>query len=84
MFYTIGHTKNYLSVLNQPDTHVFKSVGGYAFLTLEDAQRRIIEEGKEGEWSIFGLNAEPDQLQPSSNGWWHELKEQAEIFLLTP
>lgn len=82
MFYTIGHTKNYLNAFQQPGARVFKNMGGYVFLTREEAQRRIIEEGKEGEWSIFGLKAEFHQLQPSSDGWWHELKEQAEIFLL--
>lgn len=82
MLYTIGHTDNYLKVLKQPETRVFKSVGGYAFLTKEDAQRRIVEEGKTDEWRVFGLRADQNQIKPSADGWWYELIEQAEIILL--
>jgi len=68
MLYTIGHTNNYLKVFNQPETRVFKNVGGYVFLTQEEAQRRIIEEGKIDEWSVFGLNADESQIKPTTNG----------------
>jgi hypothetical protein len=82
MMYTIGHTENYLKVLRQPGTQVLKNVGGYVFLTQDEAERRIAEEGQTGNWSVFGLKADPSQIKPSENGWWHELIEQAEVVLL--
>ena len=63
---------------------ISKKAGGYAFLTPEDAQQRIREEGKAQEWSIFGLDAAWSQTQPDPDGgWWSLLKNDALIIPLT-
>lgn len=82
MLYTIGHTKNYMDAIASYG-HISKKAGGYVFLTYEDALKRIEEEGKTKEWSVFGVKAEEAQTQPDPNGgWWSLLTEDAVIILL--
>jgi hypothetical protein len=82
MIYTIGHTKNYMEAISAYG-QISKKAGGYAFLIPEDAQRRIEEEGKAQEWSIFGLDAAWSQTQPDpEGGWWSLLTEDALIIPL--
>jgi hypothetical protein len=94
VIYTIGNIENYILAMAM-NGKVFKQgkrtdsdgtnayPGGYAFLTYEDAQRRITEEGKVGKWGVFGLNANWEtDTEPATDGWWHNLKIDAEIVIL--
>lgn len=82
MIYTIGHTKNYMEAVSAYG-QISKKADGYAFLTPENAQRRICEEDKEQEWSVFGLDADWSQTQPAPDGaWWSLLTDEALIIPL--
>jgi hypothetical protein len=98
MIYTIGHKENYLAAIAERGTvhkigkrepnmraEIYPNgyPGGYAFLTIEDAQRRIVEEGKVGEWDVFGLEADwESDTEPAPNGWWHNLLFDAALIVL--
>lgn len=69
MIFTIGHTKSYQTALKmaagdgrplrkQGKTDDYS--GGYAFLSKEDAEKRIAEEYDE-DFSVFGLDADWDK-----------------------
>ena len=97
MIYTIGHKTNYLAAIqregviqkvgkrlpgedpNYPDGYP----GGYAFRTLEDAARGLLEEDKSGKWGIFGMDADWERdTELADDGWWHHLLKDADIIVL--
>lgn len=97
MIYTIGHRENYLKNIERygtiqklgrlapgvDDRYPEGYPGGYAFKTLEDAQRGLIEENPSGTWAVFGIEADWDQdTAPDSDGWWHSLLKDADIIVL--
>lgn len=59
-------------------------IGGYCFLTQEDARRRIDEAYADRGFAIFGLNAdwETDTYPNPEGGWWHNLLIDADIIVL--
>lgn len=89
MIYTVGNREHYLQGLAAPPPGGFMKLGrrggypgGYAFLTREDAQRRIEETG-ETQWAVFGLDADWERdTVPSQNGWWHALVNDRPILAL--
>jgi len=96
MIYTIGHTQTYTNALaNAPESGLFKMgrtgpteehpdgyPGGYAFICIADAQRRIDEAYVGRGFSVFGLDAEWSNTVKAENGWWHHIIEDARIILL--
>jgi hypothetical protein len=87
--YTIGHRANYLKAIAQSDTGTIKKLGkskdypgGYAFLTREDAERRIQEAYANRGFAVFGLKAHWEHDTEPSTGWWHNLLRDAEIIVL--
>ena len=95
MIYTIGHEANYQKAIADSPYHGISKVGktigpqgepysgGYAFQTIEDAERRIVEEGKVGVWAVFGLDADWEQdTEPTAAGWWHYLLRDAAVIVL--
>lgn len=56
--------------------------GGYAFQTVEDAQRRIDEAYPESGYAVFGLDTTWENTYPASDGWWCLLIEDAPIIVL--
>lgn len=102
MIYTIGNGESYrkgIKVLGKEfkkvgynDVHKHPFIekdyaGGYAFLTKEDAQRRIDEifkrDGKSYGFEVFGLEADWEKdTAPSNNGWWHFLLTDSKIVLV--
>lgn len=57
--------------------------GGYAFLTAEDAQRRIDEAYPEQGFAVFGLLADWEtDTEPAKDGWWHNLLRDAALVVL--
>ena len=93
MIYTIGSAKSYLDAMLASGEVVHKSgagspagyIGGYAFKTIEDAQRRIDEYGDSPyQFSIFGLDADWEKdTVPNDEGWWHNLTKDAPLIVLT-
>jgi len=94
MIFTIGNRKNYLQFImdygvpeklgKQPPNERFPDgyPGGYAFLTMADAERRIQEAGYR-DFAVFGLDADwQEDTEPSTDGWWHNLLVDADIVLL--
>lgn len=94
MIYTIGHRDNYLKAIAKTGT-IWKLgkhepgedypdgyPGGYAFQSIEDAQRRIDEAYPEHGFAIFGLSATWEDTEPSKDGWWNNLLTDAEIVVL--
>lgn len=82
MIYTIGNEKKYLATMKRGT--VKKIAGGYAFLTVEDAQRRIEEVGEVGCWAVFGVDADWEHdTVPSPSEWWRLLARDADIVVLT-
>lgn len=94
MIYTIGHKVNYLNAIEKHGTiqklgkkppgddpdYPNGYPGGYAFRTLEDARRGLVEEDKHGTWAIFGIDADWEQdTEPSNDGWYHHLIRDADI-----
>ncbi len=81
MIYTIGHTKNYERMFRDPNVgQVFKMPGGYAFKTVDEAQRRIDELNMNDFWSIYQMNATMEDTTPDpTGGWWRVLKTDAAI-----
>lgn len=98
MIYTIGHKQSYIkAIADSPDGTIDKLgkqspcerfpdgyPGGYAFQSIEDAQRRIDEEYPTNGFIIFGLKADwkNDTEQNQNGGWWHNLLNDAEIVVL--
>jgi hypothetical protein len=88
--YTIGHKRSYLRAIAESDNGTIIKLGksnnrpgGYAFLTYEDAERRIEEAYAEREYAVFGLKAHwKYDTEPSPIGWWHNLLRDAEIIVL--
>lgn len=72
MIYTIGNRQNYLEAIERSG-RIFKAEGGYAFQSIADAERRIVECDKVGEWAVWGLHADWSDTRPAADGWWHEL-----------
>lgn len=97
MIYTIGHKENYLkAIADSPDGKIHKVgkcepcerfpqgyEGGYAFLSIEDAQKRINEAYPERGFAVFGLLASWEDTEPNPNGWWHNLLKDSEIIVLS-
>lgn len=79
MIYTIGDEKSYreafekygnLRKTGKNDDYE----GGYAFLTAEDAQRRIDEAYSDKGFAVWSLDADWEKdTYPSPSGWWHNL-----------
>lgn len=69
---------------HQEHWHEVDYIGGYAFLTVTDAQQRIVEAYPERGFSVFGLLAEwdVDTYPNPDGGWWHNLLKDAEIICL--
>ena len=98
MIYTIGYEQNYLkAIADSPDGTIQKTgkrapceqfpngyEGGYAFQSIEDAQRRIGGEYPTSGFAVFGLKAKWEtDTEPNQNGeWWHNLLNDAEIVTL--
>ncbi len=92
MIYTLGHRPSYIKALrsaaaiNKPLKKVGRSEGypgGYAFKTVNDAERRIAEKYVEKDYAVFVLLADWDKdTVPSEEGWWHALVNSAPIVLL--
>lgn len=92
MIFTIGHRESYLSAfaergrvwkLGRGSKHAQPGyVGGYAFRTADDARRRIAE-ARYHEFEVFGLGAAWNRdTSPSSSGWWHHLRRDAQAYVL--
>ena len=95
MIFTIGHQKNYLKAIafsgaiykvgRRAPCDEFPNgyAGGYAFASIEDAQRRI-EEAYEGRgFAVFGLLADwESDTEPSSDGWWRNLVTDALVVVV--
>lgn len=79
MIYTIGHKSSYQEAIEKYGS-ITKLEGGYAFKSVEDAQKRIQEHGKEELWVVWGLAAswESDTQQDGDN-WWHILNKEVPI-----
>jgi len=84
--YTVGHEKVYdREAILQGDkfeklgkTDIYP--GGFACETPEDARRLITEFEKQGKWAVYELEADWDKdTEPSENGWWHALINDARI-----
>jgi len=97
VIYTIGHVENYLkAIADSPDGAIKKLgrcepgerfpdgyTGGYAFKTVEDAQRRIDEAYPDRGFGVFGLDAEWEMdTTQNTNGWWHNLVNSSGIIVL--
>lgn len=98
MIYTIGHRVNYLKAMQEVGGSIRKLgkrgsgehtdfpmgyPGGFAFQTIEEAQRAIEEHDKLGEWGVFGLEADWEiDTEPSPDGWWHNLLRDATIIVI--
>jgi hypothetical protein len=96
MIYTIGHEESYMQAIAKSETGVIQKTGrlkaddyggpysgGYAFQTLEDAQRRIDEAYSEQGYIVFGLNADWEHdTEPAYDGWWHYLIHHSDIVIL--
>lgn len=97
MIYTIGHKENYLAAIREHgaiqklgrrppgffDDYPDGYPGGYAFKTIEDAKRGLVEEDEHVTWAVFGLEAEWERdTTPAKDGWWHELLNDANIIVL--
>lgn len=92
MVYTVGNRGQYKKLLAQTDGNVKKVGvrlvgsksypqgygGGYAFQTIEDAQRFLDEHGYD-DYAVFGLQTTWDNTYPTPDGWWHYLVEDAAI-----
>lgn len=99
MIYTIGHEQVYLeAIADSPDGMIQKMgrrgpckqfpdgyEGGYAFQSIEDAQRRIDLEYPTRDFVVFGMRAnwETDTEPNREDGWWHNLLNDAEIVRLS-
>ena len=60
LIYTIGHTENYLRAIAKAaiaGESIYKCAGGYAFQTVEDAARRMVETGHTDDWSVWEMDA---------------------------
>jgi len=98
MMYTIGNGDGYRDGIKkfgkkflkvgQNDAHRYPHVsknypGGYAFLSKEDAERRIAEilkkKGTDYGLEVFGLEAEESDTIQSFHGWWRRLINDALI-----
>ena len=93
MIYTIGHRKSYLQsfrdygevtkIGRKADLHGEPYIGGYAFKTLDDANKRIREAYPDRDFIAFGLEAKWDEdTTPSKDGWWHHLLVDSYVTLL--
>lgn len=100
MIFTIGHTASYLNAIaNSPDGKIQKTgriepgenddfpngyIGGYAFESAKDAQRRIDEAYPDRQFGVFGLDAdwEKDTIPNPDGGWWHNLINDSDIIVL--
>lgn len=90
MIYTIGNRDIYLRFLFQYGEDFFKVgsrndyPGGYAFQSVEDAERCISERHYNSDYMVFGLLAdwEDDTIPDPGGYWWHVLKNDARIVLL--
>lgn len=97
MIYTIGHRENYLKEMSRRAANYLNPMtktgrgfwggeyyhGGYAFKTIEDAQRRINEAHKDAGYAVFGIDAdwERDTVR-ADDGWWHLLLKHAVVLKL--
>ena len=83
LIYTIGHTGIYLRAIAKAaldDELIYKCEGGYAFQTVEDANRRIVETGHTDDWSVWEMDAHWEtDVKPAPDGWWHLLTCNADI-----
>jgi hypothetical protein len=96
MIYTIGHKENYLKAISDSPTGTILKLGrcdanenfpqgycgGYAFKTMEEAQKRIDEAHSNEGFIIFGLQSSWDNTVPSNIGWWNNLIDDSEIIVL--
>lgn len=91
--FTIGHERNYDRGLREQGETFYKLgrrgyaghwgpsyPGGYAFSSVADAARRIVEAGRVGEWAVYELAADWEaDTEPSEDGWWNSLVNDARI-----
>lgn len=95
MIFTIGHQENYLKAIarhgaiykvgrREPcDEFPNGYAGGYAFASIEDAQKRIGEAYEGRGMAVFGLLADWERdTVPSPDGWWHNLVIDALIVVV--
>jgi len=95
MIYTIGNKSSYdkayaeakaqgLPVLKLGRKDGYS--GGYAFLTREDAERRIKEAYQDRGFEVYGLDAIWfHDTVPDTDGWWHSLiRDKPIIFFDKP
>lgn len=96
MIYTIGHKRNYLKAIDDsPDGKIIKIgkrqpcidypqgyEGGYAFRSIEDAKKRIDEAYSRSGFDVFGLMTTWENTEPSKDGWWNNLIDDAGIVSL--
>lgn len=89
MLYTIGHRESYLSAIAESDSGKILKIGkcpdyggGYAFVSIEDAQKRINEAYRGLGYVVFGLKTDLDNTEQSENGWWRVLSNDSEIVVL--
>lgn len=90
MLYTIGHKESYLSAIAESDSGKILKTGkcpdydgGYAFVSIEDAQKRIDEAYSSFGYAVFGLKTDIDNTEQSEEGWWRVLKNDSEIVILS-
>ncbi len=93
--YTVGNREVYLSTIkNATNGRMFKLgkdsplaeagyPGGWAFLSIEDAQRMITEEGEEDSWDVFGLQTTRANLyKVVETDWWYHIIEDCDVLLM--
>ena len=89
MIFTIGSKGSYQRAINEYGV-IFKTgkqedyVGGYAFLTFEDAQFRIESTYEDTDFVVWGMKADwytDTYMNPEGNNW-HHLLSDAEIIPL--
>ncbi len=86
MLYTIGIRKGYLQAFGKPPvTKIGRQPdypGGYAFKTIEDAERERTRI-RRPDFEIFGLLAEwGKDTTPSDGGLWHNLLVDREVVMI--
>lgn len=87
MLFTIGSSENYrgsfVKTLAAKGGKIFKSEGGYAVRSREEARQLIAERHADKRMAVFGLLADWEQdTIPSEDGWWHLLRRSMPIVML--
>lgn len=88
--FTVGHAKVYDEGLVEYGDDYMKLgrcvrdgeryPGGFAVNTIDDGLRLIEEQGKAGIWGVYRLDAVwSKDTEPSEDGWWHNLVNDARI-----